>query len=402
MKHETPTDSSEHYVIEVDHFQQFKRHQQVGGDTFFSTRIREENRTISILSDGLGSGIKASVLSTLTAVMAARFTAGYRDVKKTAEIIMRTLPVCSVRNISYATFTIVDIDESGIARIIEYDNPPAVILRDGKIVDVQPTLIEGQVLEERSYQLNYYQFPIQHGDRIICFSDGVTQSGVGFDRFPLGWGWKNAANLLCRAVRSDAQISARKLARQLVEQAIEHDAGAAMDDVTCGVVYYREPRELLIVSGPPVDRANDSKLAQLFKQHRGRKIVCGGTTSKLLDRELGTETTLALDHLLPDVPPESTMEGADLVTEGIITLQHVADLLKDADNSDEAQLSPARKIVDMMFDSDVIHFVVGTRINEAYQDPHLPEEIALRRSIVREIVHHLETIYLKETSIQFI
>ena len=111
------------YVIEVDHYQKFKHDQQVGGDTFYSVRMQDENRTISILSDGLGSGIKASVLSTLTAVMAARFTAGYRDVKHTSELIMKTLPVCSQRKISYATFTIIDIDGRGMARIIEYDNP---------------------------------------------------------------------------------------------------------------------------------------------------------------------------------------------------------------------------------------------------------------------------------------
>lgn len=394
--------TSPRYVIEVDYFQQVKHKQQVCGDTFFSTRLRDENRTISILSDGLGSGVKASVLSTLTAVMAARFTAGYQDVKRTAEIIMKTLPVCKERKISYATFTIIDVDSSGMARIIEYDNPPAVIVRNAEVKTMTPTVIEGRIGTKRKYTLRYYQFPIAYGDRIVCFSDGVSQSGIGFSTFPLGWGVENATDVISETITGQPSISARELARKLVYKALANDGNRALDDITCGVVYYRKPRELLIVTGPPVDQRKDTELARMIEQHQGKTIVCGGTTAKLIARELKREIRFDLVNLQPGIPPASSMDGVDLVTEGILTLQRVADLLKEDARTSANPASPAQQIVDLMLNSDIIRFIVGTRINDAYQDPHIPQEIALRRSIIREIVHHLENKHLKQTHVHFI
>ncbi len=390
------------YVIEVDHYQKFKHDQQVGGDTFYSIRMQDENRTISILSDGLGSGIKASVLSTLTAVMAARFTAGYRDVRHTSELIMKTLPVCSQRKISYATFTIIDIDGRGIARIIEYDNPPSLVIRDNKALELEPAYIEGKVSTRRRYKLKYYQFPILYGDRIICFSDGVSQSGIGLRSFPLGWGNDRVTMLALEYIRNNPFISARDLSRGIVIQAFHNDADYALDDITCGVVYYRKPRELMVVTGPPYDREKDREVAAMLDRHSGLKIVCGGSTANMIARELKREISLDLYNLKPGIPPASRIEGIDLVTEGILTLRRVADLLKEKPQDDTFSSSPAHQVVEMMMDSDIIRFVVGTRINEAYQDPGIPEEIALRRSLIKEIRENLEKIHLKETSLLFI
>lgn len=390
------------YVIEVDHYQKFKHDQQVGGDTFYSIRMQDENRSISILSDGLGSGIKASVLSTLTAVMAARFTAGYRDVKHTSELIMKTLPVCSQRKISYATFTIIDIDGRGVARIIEYDNPPSVVIRDNEAVHLEPAYIEGKVSPGRPYKLRYYQFPILYGDRIICFSDGVSQSGIGLKSFPLGWGNDGVKMLALEYIRNNPLISARDLSKCIVLQAFHNDADYALDDITCGVVYYRKPRELMVVTGPPFDREKDREVASALDRHNGLKIICGGSTANMIARELKREISLDLYDLKPGIPPSSRIEGIDLVTEGILTLRHVADLLKEKPLDDIANSTPAHSVVEMMMDSDIIKFVVGTRINEAYQDPRIPKEIALRRSLIREIIEYLEKIHLKETSLTFI
>ncbi|MGD9159517.1 MAG: SpoIIE family protein phosphatase [Desulfobacteraceae bacterium] len=390
------------YVIEVDHYQKFKHDQQVGGDTFYSIRLQDENRTISILSDGLGSGIKASVLSTLTAVMAARFTAGYRDVKHTSELIMRTLPVCSQRKISYATFTIIDIDGRGTARIIEYDNPPAVIIRDNEVLLLEPALIEGKVGSGRPYRLYYYQFPIRYGDRIICFSDGVSQSGIGLKSFPLGWGKVRVTELVLEYIRHNPFISARDLSKSIVMQAFHNDADHALDDITCGVVYYRKPRELMVVTGPPFDRQKDAEVASMLDRHNGLKIVCGGSTANMIARELDREISLDLHNLKPGIPPSSSIEGIDLVTEGILTLRRAADLLKEKRRDDDGISTPAHQVVEMMLDSDIIIFVVGTRINDAYQDPCIPEEIALRRSLVREIMENLENIHMKETKLMLV
>ncbi|MFA6291963.1 MAG: SpoIIE family protein phosphatase [Victivallales bacterium] len=389
-------------ILEIDFAQKVKHARNVCGDTFHSVRLRDERRTISILSDGLGSGVKASVLSILTAVMASRFTAGFRDPKRTAEIIMRTLPVCKERKISYATFTILDVDNDGLTRIMEYDNPPFLLIREGQPVEVVKAVQEGIMGRKRKYTLKYSQFQMMCGDRLICFSDGVTQSGIGSKANPLGWGAGNSQDFILETIRGNPEISARNLSRRILAQAVRNDGGMASDDITCGVAYFRNPRELLIATGPPYDCGKDSELSGKVARHVGPKIICGGTTAKIISRELGRKIIFDLAKLGHAAPPPSIMEGVDFVTEGIITLGQTSEILKSGAEQADSKNCPARRIADMMMDSDIVRFIVGTRINEAYQAPDIPDEIALRKSIVREIARMLEEKYLKETVITYI
>jgi hypothetical protein len=389
-------------MLDVDFSQKVKHGRNVCGDTFHSVRLRDERRTISILSDGLGCGVKASVLSTLTAVMASKFTAGFHDPRRTAEIIMRTLPICKERKISYATFTILDFDRSGLTRIMEYDNPPFVLIRDGRPVEVEKSVQEGKMGRKRKYTLRYSQFQMMCGDRLICFSDGVTQSGIGGSGHPLGWGLGNARGFILETIRAEPEISARDLSRRIVAHAMLNDGGMASDDITCGVAYFRNPRELLIASGPPYDQGKDSELARKVKDHAGPKIICGGTTAKIISRELGRKIIFDLTRMGNNAPPPSIMDGVDLVTEGIITLGRTSEILKNGPEESASENSPARRIADMMLDSDIVRLIVGTRINDAYQAPDIPDEITLRKSIIREIARQLEEKYLKETVITYI
>ena len=93
------------------------------------------------------------------------------------------------------------------------------------------------------------------------------------------------------------------------------------------------------------------------------------------------------------------MEGADLVTEGILTLTRTAQLLEKDEPPREK--NPAAKLYDILVESDSIQFVVGARINEAHQDPNLPIDLEIRRNIIKRICKVLEEKYLKETSIQY-
>lgn len=117
------------FYIEVHCQQRNCNGERICGDVFLSKRIPEENRVIAVLSDGLGHGVKANVLATLTSTMAMRFTIEHEDPNTIAEIIMNTLPVCSDRNLSYSTFTIVNIEYDGMVQIIEYGNPECLIFR---------------------------------------------------------------------------------------------------------------------------------------------------------------------------------------------------------------------------------------------------------------------------------
>jgi hypothetical protein len=399
--------------IEVGHYQACKAGQGAEGDSFLSQKGELDGRVITVLSDGLGSGIKAGVLSTLTATMAMKFVAADIPMKRAAGIIMNTLPVCKVRGISYATFTIVDIAGDSSVRIMEYDNPPFVLIRDNAVAEIEFQRIEIDRKEKKSAPakeavLRYTTYRALPGDRLVFFSDGVTQSGMGTRAWPLGWGIGNVRDFLLAKVAGDPGISARELARVLVSQAKQHDAFKAKDDITCGVIYFRAPRELLIMSGPPVNPERDAEMVRAFQSFPGKKIICGGTTANIVARELGLSVRLDLKHLDPVVPPTAMMDCADLVTEGIITLSKVSEILERGaliGSGDVLERRPdngARKIVELMLDSDRITFMVGTKINEAHQDPNMPEELEMRRNIVKKIKVLLCEVYLKEASIKYL
>ena len=387
--------------IEIDSAQRAKQGQAVSGDVFLSHKIAEEDRLVSVLSDGLGSGVKANVLATLTATMALKYTSSFYDIKKSAETIMDTLPICSVRKISYSTFTIVDIDTRGKIRIIEHGNPPLFVLRPSGEVPVERSTLRLQKWQDRL--ISYSEFEAQLGDRIVFFSDGVAQAGMGEYQTPLGWTTERVQEFVADTISCYTYLSAHDLARSVVRRAEEFDAGSAQDDITCAVIYFRTPREMLVVTGPPFSRDSDEELGRTVDSFTGRKAICGGTTALIVERTTGRKVTMDLSQPLePGIPPTSYMEGVDLVTEGTLTLGEVARLLEDGAVVESLHPHAAQQLVRMLLNSDIVHFLVGTRINEAHQDPNIPVELELRRNIIRRIVQQLEHKYLKQTTVRFI
>lgn len=399
--------------IEVGHYQLNKAGQGAAGDTFLSRKNETDGRVITVLSDGLGSGIKAGVLSTLTATMALKFVASDIPPRRAARIIMNTLPVCRERGISYATFTLIDIEPNAATRIIEYDNPGYILVRDNTIIKPEKTPIPVERSRKKSQpvreaRLDYSTFTARAGDRLVFFSDGVPQAGMGTRAFPLGWGEIQVCEYVRELIASRPQVSARELARSIVFRAQQHDVYKAKDDITCGVIYFRNPRDLLIVTGPPLNPERDQELAHAFSSFKGTKIVCGGTTANIISRLLQTPYRILLKNIDHSVPPMSEMKGADLVTEGIITLGRVAEILErgtlfgNCNILDGERDNAATRIVEMLLDNDRIEFIVGTRINEAHQDPNMPVELEIRRNVVKKIQSLLAGHYLKEVTIRYI
>ncbi|MCU0409842.1 MAG: serine/threonine-protein phosphatase [Bacteroidales bacterium] len=390
------------FFIEVNSQQRNHHGERICGDVFLSVNVREENRIITVLSDGMGSGVKANILATLTSTMAMNFTREHKEPDRIAEIIMNTLPVCSVRKVSYATFSIVDIESDGRANILEYDNPQCIILRGSQPFEPEwrdVVLDKGRNAGKRLRKCSFY--PAKE-DRIILMSDGVAQSGMGSSAWPLGWERENVLQYAVSLVGSETSISAHTLAGKIVTMAYKHDGYEARDDISCAIMYFREPRKLLICSGPPYDQEKDGILAAKVSEYNGKVILCGGTTADIVARELKRKIVDELIFEDPELPPESFMEGIDLVTEGILTLQKVNELLKGYNNSVKLGKGPADKIVKMIMDSDEINFIVGTRINVAHQDPTLPVDLEIRRTVVKRIARILEDKWLKLISIDYI
>lgn len=383
--------------IDVDCSQLKKYNQNAYGDYFVSKRYPDEGRLIAVLSDGLGSGIKANILSCMTATMLLKFVECEVNIRKAAEIIMNSLPVCKVRKISYSTFSAIDCDDDGNVKIVEEGNPEFVWVRNNEIM--VPEFQEVVSKEFANRKMKTYKFKVEKGDRLIFCSDGVTQAGLGGPRLRLGLRREGLIEILKDKLPKDSKISSSELSKYIVKQAknIEID-GKPKDDVSAMVLYFREPRQSLIFTGPPYHQEKDPEYSRIFDNFAGKKAICGGTTANLVSRELSrpiaTETTISIGNL----PSCSHMEGVDLVTEGILTLTKTLEYLdSEVGNNENAGV----KLVKFLLDSDCINFMVGAKLNQAHYDPNLPIEIEIRKNIIKKMAKVLEDKYFKKVSIQY-
>jgi hypothetical protein len=408
--------------IEVEHYLERKAGQNADGDVFLSQKNPSGSRIVTALSDGLGSGIKANVLACLTAVMLIEFVLKDIPLRYAAELIINSLPVCSKRGLSYATFTLVDARHDMSVRFLEYENPPFIIIRGNNSVELEKEIIPIERKHKKTgperETLLCSKYTALPGDRIVFFSDGVTQAGIGRDAYPGGWGLEQARDYTLGQIENCPLVSARDLAKSLVTEAGRIDCGKTHDDISCGVVYFREPRDLLVITGPPFHSEDDQKLARIFSEFTGGKVILGGTTAKIIARELNKTIESPDDY--GGGPALSIMDGADLVCEGILTLGTAAKILYAGaagafipafnltgagftqtardDNFSRA----AARFIDFLLNNDRITFVVGTKINEVHHDPTMPVELEIRRSVIKRIAVLLEEKYMKQVHIQYI
>lgn len=385
--------------VEIEFSQCNKHGEDICGDSFAMQKIEEQKRLIAVLSDGLGHGVKAGILSTMTASMALKFIASDLEIGRSAEIMMDALPICQKRRISYATFSIFDYCESDSVRIIEMDNPAFLHIREGAVLNTDYTEVCSPRHQQR--KLHISRIEPQSQDRLVFMSDGVTQAGLGSDRHKLGWRRSGCIDFVLAALNNEPNLSARDLSRQILQAALRKEPKLqAGDDITVGVVYFRIPRRTILLTGPPFSQERDGFYAHSLDSFAGRKVICGGTSAEIVARELGREIQTDLHSYCGDIPPVSTMEGVDLITEGILTLTRAAQFLEQGSIPQES--NGAAQLAELLRDSDAISFLVGTKINEAHQDPSHPAELEIRRNIVKRVAKVLQDKYLKEVSLQYV
>ena len=384
--------------IDLGFTQMFKHRQDICGDSFRFNR-NGDGRVVAVLSDGLGSGVKANILASMTATMALRFALENSEILRAAEIMMSALPVCKVRKISYATFTIVNAGLHGVTRVIEMGNPRFLLFRGAELQSPEYRNLESPAWQDR--RMNVYHFQVEPADRLIFFSDGVSQAGMGTTSLPLGWRRQGCAEYVGQILHESPEISSHELCQRILEAACRREpTGFAKDDMTCASLYFRHPRQMLLFTGPPYDPGRDRECAEIVGKYPGEKVVSGGTSAEIISRELKRDLRVDLKNISPDMPPTARMDGIDLVTEGIFTLTKCAQYLESHDS--HRPVNAASQLADMMLRNDLIEILVGTRINEAHQDPKLPLDLELRRNIVRRIAAVLEKKFLKKVSVRYV
>lgn len=349
--------------------------------------VRKENGTTIVLADGLGSGVKANILATLTSKLLCLMLANGAEIEECVSSVISTLPVCSVRKVAYSTFTVIHVDHDGKGYIFEFDNPPLIYLRNGKVFP-----LKRQKKEIMNKTIFYSEIAAEEGDAMVFCSDGAPHAGIG-KTMNLGWSIEDIAQYLCANYTPD--MSARQIAALIGESCDALYMGEPGDDTTIAALKILSPKSVNILVGPPMNPEDDFSVAEQFMNQEGVKIVCGGTTSKIISRYLNKEIQTSLIYLDSDVPPTARIEGVDLVTEGVITLGKVLNLaqkyLDTQSVSDKSlkQKDGANLIANLILkQASHVHLFVGTTLNPAHKD--LPIDLSMKMKIVESLKKALE------------
>lgn len=328
------------------------------------------NRKILVLSDGLGSGVKANILATLTAKIAVTMLKEDATLEDTIETITRTLPVCSVRRMAYSTFTIIMAEDSGKVSIVEFDNPSYFYFTEGKLSMPHKSkrLIHGKTI----YESEIVMMP---GDYLTVISDGVVHAGVG-KLLNFGWKWENIKEYI-EELSFKNQATGMLAHEILGYTSVLYDLKPG-DDASVLCLSMKEKKVLNLFTGPPIHPEDDAVFVQSFIESEGIKVISGGTTANIISRELQIPLHVDLKELTLKFPPSAVMEGADLVTEGVLTLGEVimiledlsdekksVDILKRLSSSDAA----ARLCRLLLDEATEVKLWMGTAVNPAHQQP---------------------------------
>ena len=343
----------------------------------------DENSTVIVLSDGLGSGVKASILSTLTSKIFSTMLAAGLPLEDCVEAVAQTLPVCSVRGVAYSTFTIIHLKNNETAEIIQYDNPQLILIRNEKNFDypkIEMNIGGKKILKSI--------ISLRENDMFIAMSDGCPHAGIGM---AYNFGWKREDIIDFMETLAPVGYTAKTLATMLVDECDELYGHAPGDDATACVVRIRKREPMNLLFGPPFNRDDADRMMSLFFSKAGKHIVCGGTTSSIAAKYLGKPLRAKLDFS-SDLPPTAEIEGVDLVTEGVITLNKVVEYAKDylGENKFYEEWSMKRdgasQISRLLFEEATdINFYVGRAINPAHQNPELPINFNIKMNLVEEL-----------------
>lgn len=344
----------------------------------------DENSTVIVLSDGLGSGVKASILSTLTSKIISTMLAEGLPIEECVSTIAATLPVCSVRGVAYSTFTIIHLKNNETAEIIQYDNPQVIFLRNHENFDYPKT--EMNIGGKKIFKS---VISLQENDLFVAMSDGCPHAGIGIS---YNFGWKREDIISFIECLSPVGYTAKTISTMLVDECDKLYGNKPGDDATACIVRIRKREPMNMLFGPPSNRDDADRMMSLFFSKVGKHIICGGTTSSIASKYLRKPLKASLNFEQSDIPPTAEIEGVDLVTEGVITVNRVLEYAKDylAENKFYSDWSfkkdGASQIARLLFEEATdINFYVGRAINPAHQNPDLPINFSIKMNLVEEL-----------------
>ncbi len=356
--------------------------------------LQTQDSNIMILADGMGSGVKANILATLTSKILGTMFLNGATLEECVETIVDTLPICQVRKVAYSTFSILQVFHSGEAYLVEFDNPGCIYIRNGQLVPIPENI---RVIKDK--KINEFRFQVKKGDALILMSDGTVHAGVG-QLLNFGWLWEDIAAYALK--QYGKTISAARLATAVCEACDELYMYRPGDDTTVACMRIIDSKPVHLMTGPAECKDDDKKMVDEFMggEDNTKRIVCGGTSATIVSRVLGRPLDVSLDYVDPEIPPMAYMEGIELVTEGVLTLNRVIKLLRryvekevvtDEFFQELDKKNGASMVAKMLIeDCTELHLYVGRAINSAYQNPGLPFDLGIRQNLVEQLRHAVE------------
>ncbi|MDR0927289.1 MAG: serine/threonine-protein phosphatase [Ignavibacteria bacterium] len=370
----------EHIEIELN--QQSKHSGMPCGDVFY--RVKTEQHTTIILCDGKGHGIRANTAATMNvSYLAKLMSLGFSQrvaFNKLADFLRRT----GATGTHYSVFTIARILNDGATTILSYEMPPPLLVspKEARVLPQRKLDIE----DVAAYEVNCY---IKRGEAIMLMSDGVTNAGIGRD-YRDGWGSENLCNFI--SSRLNADIDYAKLSKDVMDEVYKICKNNNDDDVTNLFAHCRKGGVAIIFTGPPTNKEDDVKYVRKFISIDGVKIVCGGTTSKIISNVLNRKMKVQNMSVNEYTPPQYEIQGIDLAAEGAITLNqlyNVIDEKRELMHDD----SPVTKLYDYIMQADKVIFYLGSYNYYEEQDINFIQRgIKTRRQIVPLIADKLRVI----------
>lgn len=350
--------------------------------------VKKDGYTTLVLADGLGSGVKANILSTLTSKILSTMVSNNIPMEECIETIVETLPACKERGVAYSTFSVIHLNNDGEGYMFEFDNPQCVFMRNGV-----PQELECEQLNIMDKKIFKSDLQLKNQDVVIVMSDGVPHAGIG-KVMNLGWQRDDIIDYLKTNVKSN--MSARCIANVLASASEALYLGEPGDDTTVAAVKIREEQAVNIMIGPPVNREDCNTYVKEFLENEGIRIVCGGTTSQIVADYLHEEIEAEISYMDFELPPVGHIKGIDLVTEGVITLRKLIELsetyLKIDSNAPKNFLKKdgASQLANFLFEEATdVNFFVGQAVNDAHKG--LPIDSTLKFKLVEKLSENLKS-----------
>ena len=373
------------YFVDFAYGSLFKYKEELCGDKleFYS----DDDIFVMALADGLGSGVKANILATLTSKIGVTMLKEKMKLDDVVETISRTLPISPTLNIAYSTFTLIRVDQGGMAYIAEFDNPSVIFLRGGDFLKLHwnERIIYKKRIRETSIQL-------KHNDNLILISDGYKFAGKN-GNWIKPWTYEDTCHYIKKCYLKE--MNAKEMTNNILDLFNELYYYEPIDDTTVATLKIIRDKKVVLLSGPPVDKSRDSEIVNKFKNARGKKIICGGTTARIVSRELkkSYKPGKIVDK---DIPPVGYIEGVDLVTEGVITLQKATSILEHILNTTDYEVlykeDGSSKLAKMLYEDSLhIKLMVGKSVNQTNQILELSNKLSNKV----DILNHLKDVLIK-------